>query len=212
MITYSATMATWTQLKEGIQTVKNQLASSGTITAEVIGNVLTYLAVITDLGSKMEADQYKITTQIAIDFGEVKEKVSTQQGAIDVLASGGGQRGAHRGSMQGILENKSVGNLPVLGSDKNSFRHWNDRLVNVVANVRPGTRKLFECMMEYVDRENEGDFEELFKASQACADMESAGTMYARIDEDLYTLLMDRTEGEAALRVRGCRPGDWGRL
>ena len=105
------------------------------------------------------------------------------------------------------MENKSVSNLPVLGNDKSSFRHWNDRLVNVIVNVRPGTRKLFECMMEYVDRETVGDFEELFKASQACADMENAGTMYARIDEDLYTLLMDRTEGEAALRVRGCRPG-----
>ena len=103
--------------------------------------------------------------------------------------------------------NKSVSNLPALGNDKNSFRHWNDRLVNVVVNVRPGTRKLFECMMEYIDRETGGDFEELFKNSQACADMENAGTKYARIDEDLYTLLMDRTEGEAALRVRGCKPG-----
>ena len=79
---------------------------AGGVRAEVMGKVFTYLAVVTDLGSKMEADQYKITSQIAIDFGEVKEKVSTQQGAIDVLASGGGQRGAHRGSMQGILENK----------------------------------------------------------------------------------------------------------
>ena len=90
MITYSAAMATWAQLKEGIQTVKNQLASSGTITAEVIGNVLTYLAVMTDLGSKLEADQFKITSQVAIDFGEVKEKVIARQGALEVLARGGG--------------------------------------------------------------------------------------------------------------------------
>ena len=65
-------MATWVQLKEGIQTVKNQVMSNKTITAEVIGNVLTYLAVMTDLESKLEADQYKITSQIAIDFGEVR--------------------------------------------------------------------------------------------------------------------------------------------
>ena len=156
-------MATWVQLKEGIQTVKNQVMSSKAITEEVIGNVLTYLAVMTDLGSKLEADQYKITSQIAVEFGEVREKVSTQQGAIDVLARGDGQRGAHPGSTRGILENKSVGNLPVLGSDKSSFRHRNDRLVNVIVNVRPGTRKLFECMMEYVDRETGGDFEEPFK-------------------------------------------------
>ena len=156
MITYSAAMATWAQLKEGIQIVKNQVMSDGNVTAEVLGKVFTYLSVMTDLGSKLEVDQYQITSQIAVDFGEVREKVVAQQGAIDVLARGGVQRGAHPGGTQGILENKSVGNLPVLGSDKSSFRHWNDRLVNVIVNVRPGTRKLFECMMEYVDRSGNG--------------------------------------------------------
>ena len=91
MITCSAAMATWAQLREGIQTVKNQVMSSKTVTAEVMGNVLTYLAVMTDLGSQLEVDQYKITSQIATDFGEVREKVVAQQGAIDVLTRGGGQ-------------------------------------------------------------------------------------------------------------------------
>ena len=95
----------------------------------------------------------------------------------------------------------------MLGTDKNSFRNWNDRMVNVVVNVRPGTRKIFQSMMEYVDQERGGNFEEVFKESQEYRDMAAAGTTYERIDEDLYTLLMDRTEGEAALRVRGCRPG-----
>ena len=80
-------------------------------------------------------------------------------------------------------------------------------MVNVVVNVRPGTRKIFQAMMEYVDQEHGGNFEEIFKKSEECQDMKDAGTSYERIDEDLYTLLMDRTEGEAALRVRGCRPG-----
>ena len=37
--------------------------------------------------------------------------------------------------------------------------------------------------------------------------MTAGGTTYERMDEDLYTLLTDKTEGEAALRVRGCNPG-----
>ena len=61
-------------------------------------------------------------------------------------------------------------------------------------------------MMEYVDQEVGGNFEELFKASQDGQDMEEEGTTYERMDEDLYTLLMDKTDGEAALRVRGCNP------
>ena len=79
--------------------------------------------------------------------------------------------------------------------------------MNVVSQLRPGTRKIFQLMMEYVDQERGGNFEELFKAEQHYEDMKQAGTTYERIDEDLYTVLMDRTEGEAALRVRGCRPG-----
>merc|ERR1711911_39541 len=99
VITYNAAMATWAQLKEGIQIVKNQVMSEGNVTAEVLGKVFTYLSVMTDLGSKLEVDQYQITSQIAVDFGEVREKVVAQQGAIDVLARGGVQRGAHPGGM-----------------------------------------------------------------------------------------------------------------
>ena len=62
-------------------------------------------------------------------------------------------------------------------------------------------------MMEHVDQEKVGNFEEVFKESQEHRDMVAAGTTYERINEDLYTLLMDRTEGEAALRVRRCEPG-----
>ena len=47
-------------------------------------------------------------------------------------------------------------------------------------------------MMEYVDKEQGGNFEELFKASDGCREMEAEGTMYERMDEDLYTLLMDK--------------------
>ena len=126
-------------------------------------------------------------------------------GAIEVLTRRSEKD--HTGATRGILEHKSVTSLPMLGTDKNSFRNWNDRMVNVVVNVRPGTRKIFQYMMEYVDKEKGDGFEEVFKGSQECRDMEAAGTKYERIDEDLYTLLTDRTEGEAALRVRGCRPG-----
>merc|ERR1711974_249866 len=38
--------------------------------------------------------------------------------------------------------------------------------------------------------------------------MEVEGTSYNRIDEDMYTVLADKTEGEAASRgIRGCEPG-----
>ena len=64
-----------------------------------------------------------------------------------------------------------------------------------------------KAMMEFVDQEIPGDFYEDWKETQESGEMEQAGTTYTSINEDLYTLLTDRTEGEAALRVRGCTPG-----
>ena len=61
-------------------------------------------------------------------------------------------------------------------------------------------------MMDYVDQDKGDIFEELFKDSEEGKEMEADGTSYERMDEDLYTLLTDKTEGEAALRVRGCAP------
>ena len=54
----------------------------------------------------------------------------------------------------------SVTSLPMLNKDKTSFRHWNDRMMNVVINARPGTRTIFQYMMVYVDKDTDGEFEE----------------------------------------------------
>ena len=143
--------------------VNSQLAAGTAVTADVLMNVITFLAAIADLGSSLENDHSKLNMQVMGDFGEVKQKILMHQGAIEVLTTR--PEKSQSGGTRGILENKSVTNLPTLGSDKNSFRNWNDRMVNVVVNVRPGTRKIFQYMMEYVDQESGGNFEEIFKQS-----------------------------------------------
>ena len=123
------------------------------MTAEILVNVIGYLAAIADMGNRIENDCSKMNKQMIEEFsdyskmnkqmiaevGEVKQKVMMHQGAIEVLTTKP-ERG-QAGSARGILENKSVTSLPMLGTDKNSFRNWNDRMINVVVNVRPGTRK-----------------------------------------------------------------------
>ena len=198
-------MANWAQVKEGLSQVSTQLASGTVTTAEVLKNAMPYMAAMADLGIRMENDYAKLNMQTAAEFGEVRQKVLVHQGAIEVLTAKPVK--SHTGGARGILENKSVSSLPTLGTDKNLFRNWNDRMVNVVASVRPGSRTILQAMMEYVDQEIGGNFEESFKKMQEYKDMEAAGTTYESIDEVLYTLLTDHTEGEAALRVRGCTPG-----
>ena len=199
-------MATIAQVRDGLAHLAGQLAVGTAVTAELLGSILTQLVVFADVVSRLENDQRTLTTQVAAEVGSIKEKATQQQGALEVLASrpGGADR-PHR--TRSILESKAVGNLPSLGSDKMTYRLWNERLINVVAAIRFGSRRLFKAMADYVDQEVGGNFEELFKASEGCKEMEAEGTTYERMDEDLYTVLMDKTEGEAALRVRGCNPG-----
>ena len=199
-------MATIAQVREGVTHLGQQLAAGTAVSAAFLGEVLTQLVIFMDIVGRMEQDQSRPTTQVAVEVGSIKEKAQQQQGALEVLASrpGGGDRPHHNRS---ILDSKAVCNLSSLGSDKATYRIWNERLINVIAAVRFGSRRLFKAMMEYVDKEEGGNFEELFRASDGCREMEAEGTMYERMDEDLYTLLMDKTEGEAALRVRGCNPG-----
>ena len=60
--------------------------------------------------------------QLGIEFGNISEKVTRQQGAIDLLGQRPGGRDLGAGGSRGILESKAAGNLPVLGTDKNAFR------------------------------------------------------------------------------------------
>ena len=127
-------MTSWTQIKEGLAQVNSQLTAGMTVKAEVIMNVITYLAAIIDVGSKIENDQSKMSMQAAVDIGEIRQKILMHNGAIEVLTKK--TEKDHTGAARGILENKSATSLPMLGTDKNSFRNWNDRMVNVVVNLR----------------------------------------------------------------------------
>ena len=162
-------MANWTQIREGINQISVQLAEGATTTADILKNLLPYMTAVVDIGSRMENEQTNMGARVLL-----------HQGAIDVLTNMPAK--SHTGGMRGILESKSVSSLPILGSDKHAFRNWNDRLVNIVSNIRPGSRKILKAMMEFVDQEIGGDFYDDWKETQESGEMELAGTTYANID------------------------------
>ena len=136
-------MATIAHVKDGLTHLGGQLAAGTVVTAELLGSILTQLVVFADVVSRLENSQHTLTTQVAVEVGSLREKATQQQGALEVLASrpGGGDRPHHTRS---ILESKAVCNLSSLGSDKTMYRLWNERLINVVAAVRFGSRRLFK--------------------------------------------------------------------
>ena len=87
MISYSAAMASWAQIKEGLGQVSSQLTAGKAVTAEIMMNVIGYLAAIADMGNRMEGDHSKLNMQVMAEFGEVKQKILVHQGAIEVLST-----------------------------------------------------------------------------------------------------------------------------
>ena len=143
-----------------------------------------------------------MNVMVANDIKALHEKTAYLQGAIE---SGGAKSGGSARKF-GILESKAIQGIKPLGTDKVGFRMWNEKLINIVSQVRPGARKLFAAITEFVDQDNDLDdakFATEFEDSGAKQELEDRGTSYDDISEDLYVLLTDKTGGEAAIRVRG---------
>merc|ERR1711873_342844 len=99
-------MASWTQVKEGINQISAQLAAGATSSADVLKNLMPYVTAIVDIGTRMENEQTNMGARVLL-----------HQGALDVLTNKPTK--SHTGSMRGILENKSVSNLPTPASLSN---------------------------------------------------------------------------------------------
>merc|ERR1711873_71436 len=83
-------MASWTQVKEGINQISAQLATGATTTADVLKNLMPYMIAVVDIGTRMENEQMNMGA-----------RVLQNQGAIEVLTNKPTK--SHAGSMRGIL-------------------------------------------------------------------------------------------------------------
>ena len=61
-----------------------------------------------------------------------------------------------------VLEIKAVSNLKMVGGDKTGFRAWHERLVNIMEQIRPGSRSVLRALVRHVDHEVTEDFHERF--------------------------------------------------
>ena len=123
-----------------------------------------------------------ISLMINSEIKSLNDRLNSLQSVVD----SNGDRQAHR--KHGILESKSVQSIKNLGSDKGGFRMWNEKLINIVSQIRPGSRKLFSAIGEFIDRDNDLDedlFRQDFTDSGGLKDMTDRGTTYEEMSEDL---------------------------
>ena len=189
-------MSNWDEVRGNFQTVGARIASLEGVDPNLRETLVLTIGMIVSIGDTVYQGRQEMQA--------MGDTINQLRGRVDSMTqqSGGTQKRI------GILESKAVANIKTLASDKTTFRSWNEKLINVFSQARQGCRSMFRSMAEYVDQDMAGDFETLFKDTQDCRDMESQGSVYKNISEDLYILLVDKTEGEAMVRVRGCSHGD----
>merc|ERR1711895_219667 len=93
-----------------------------------------------------------------------------------------------------------MGNLKTLGSKKEDFKNWNEKLINATTQVFGlEWREFMGNLDEKLDLDRKTlSLGELGKISGANRVPEPL-----RCNEELYYLLVEKTEGDAALRAHG---------
>ena len=146
----------------------------------------------------------------ANDGGKViDELVSVQHdvvGALETLTvfCDSLAKGMH-GSRKPLSEYKGVNNIKVLGSNKSDFKSWNEKFINAIAQ---GAGAPWRKFMNNLDKKLDQDKKTL--TNQELDNIDGAADITNKKDanEELYYILVEKTEGEAALRVNSGEPGE----
>ena len=182
------------EVKGALQATIGQLF----VMVDMVAGILANLSVIGSEKVRMEEDIKGVVHTSGMVQGAVETLIKQQESK-----SGGG--GHYR--RNNILECKSVTNLKMIGADKSGFRAWHERLVNVMEQIRPGSRGIFKALARHVDHEVTEEFAEWIKGQQEYADLKDED-VFKEVNEDVYVLLMDKAESEALTRVRAYQAGD----
>jgi len=99
-------------------------------------------------------------------------------------------------SSKPILEYKAILNLATLKSDKTEYREWSDKLKNAMLQIRPGSRVFLTEVERCPLMQSEpkvGELTTIFDKHRL-----TIGQSYDQFKTDLYTVLIEKTTGEAS--------------
>ena len=110
---------------------------------------------------------------------------------------------SHSGPRNKSIE-EVIKNLKVLASDKSEFYYWNVKLINALTRVQPEARAYMSKMLAVLDSKGYSVTAEDWK--QAYEDIN--GTFNEKtFEEDMYYALVEKCEGEAAIKVNAASKG-----
>ena len=110
-----------------------------------------------------------------------------------------------QGARKPLSECRSINNLKILGSNKSDFKNWNEKFINAIAQ---GAGAPWRKFMKNLNKQLDQDRKVL--TAQDLDNVDGADDIgnQANANEDLYYVLVEKTEGEAALRVNSGEPGE----
>jgi len=106
------------------------------------------------------------------------------------------------------MEHKAITNLKELGSDKAGFRQWYDKFVNAFAQVNRDYRVALQEIVKGIEKEEKLPIGGLAHWANWIHSRQSVVADVGQLNEDLFAVLMDKTTGEAYLRVKSVESGE----
>ncbi len=116
-----------------------------------------------------------------------------------------------------VANYKGVQALPTFNSKRDEFVHWNDKLTNVLSRIHPGSRELLKNFnSQWAKDQNEAKTQaEIFNTVPQTVNyvlelksVTSIDEYFAKLSEDLFYILVEKTSGEAAAKVKAVEPGE----
>ena len=168
-----------------------------------IGQMLLMINMIEGMHKDVVAEKQKMEKYIH----GVSHRTSMIQGAVEVLTKQRENDHDGKGGGKGwnVLESKAVSNMKMLGADKTGFRMWHEKLVNIMEQLRPGSRGVLKALARHVDNEEDADIHEWIIDEPEYLQMGDAEKAEAQMKR---VIMLDTSESEALTRVRACPVGE----
>ena len=109
------------------------------------------------------------------------------------------------GYNKSAMDHKAISNLKSLGNDRQGYRQWHDKFVNAMAQVHREYRTILPIVVTAITREEKRPTGDIDKWEEWVNHREIM-TIDLRLNEDLFAVLMDKTESEAYFRVKSVEP------
>ena len=136
----------------------------------------------------------------ARELNNLRQAVQTMQ----AQTTAGNQPGGNA-NRKPLCESRSVSNLKTLGSKKEDFKNWNERLINATTQVF-GTE--WRSFIKHLNEKLDLDRKVLTQAEIGLIPFANQVPQPDRCNEELYYLMVEKTEGDAALRVNSGDQGE----